>query len=291
LVLIPGLNWGTGLLVPFYLLLVFGWKKQEGRVRPTAVALPLLLSQITLTMMYFLSPRSSVAGGVSGQPFQLTDIGEMLKFVFFGISYSIVGRSLFPLASRIGRMITVSFFFLWVLLPQQLELIKKSVKLNWRIVLMGLSVLVGSYFLISLARFRFGLGQAGAPRYAYMPMMFLVIAVVSSLAKIGLSLQQKKSLLLVVMLYTVLSLGAFTQVTVKWTERPQKNRALFGFLQNLKPGECLKDDFIPWYIVETDKWTLKDLWPIFGKNFDPFTGGENCIKINRDVTVPFTMLI
>lgn len=287
--IIPGLSWGTGLPIPAYLILAFGWLSKNKKIKLTKIIWPLLLSQLALLVVYILSARSS-----SSEPSTISNtfnIIEIIKFVFFGISYSIVGRYLFPFASRIFRFLAVGTVSVLLFNLKTLNTIKKFATQNTRFLVLCFLTLFGSYFLIALGRWQFGLGQAGAPRYAYLPMMFLVIFLATSLSKLKLNRNKKINLLLVVMIYSLLSLGAFTQVTAKWTERPQKNKVLFQYIQNMKPGECLQNDYIPWYIVETDKWTLKDIWPIFEKNFDPFTGDTNCTKINRDKPIPWSPVL
>ena len=91
------------------------------------------------------------------------------------------------------------------------------------------------------------------------------------------------------MIFSLLSLGAYTQVVVKWTERPQKNKILFSYLNSLQKGTCIKNTLLPWYIVESDQWVLKDIWPLFGKDFDPFSNKPNCIEIKRDIAVPASL--
>ncbi len=268
--LVPGLNWGTGLIIPICLLVAF-WG--------TGVVLPLALSQATLIYIYFTKSGGEVAS---------INLLESLKFVFFGISYSVLGRSLFPLASRFFRFVAVITLSFWIYFSNFITKVRPLIAGNIRIILLGALVLFGSYSLISISRWQFGLGQAGAPRYAYLPMMFLTIAVTTTLAKLNLKLKTKEVLLVVVMMYTILSLGGFAQVTVKWTERPQKNRVLFQYLKSLEPGDCIKDTVLPWYIVEVDTWTLKDIWPVFKKDFNPFMDKKDCVEIKRDVSIPWT---
>jgi hypothetical protein len=83
--LLPGLNWGTGLLIPLYLLLAFGWKRGVLGLRFSSLALPLFLSQLTLITIYFLSTKG-VVSNIPKPEFSLLAIVGILKFVFFGIS-------------------------------------------------------------------------------------------------------------------------------------------------------------------------------------------------------------
>lgn len=288
--LLPGLNWGTGLVIPLCLLLAYGWKKDKSGYKFSSPALPLLVSQLTLIIIYYLSTKGLISNTTK---FELSphSVTEIIKFVFFGISYSIVGRFLFPLASRFFRFVVVGVFLVWLSSSNRLNLAKKAIAGSLRTSILTAAITLESYFLIALGRWQYGLGQAGAPRYAYLPMVFIAIGVSVALSKINFNIFQKKVLLLSIIFFTLLSLGGFTQVTAKWTERPQKNKAFFQYIQHMKPSECLVNDFIPWYMVEVDTWTLKDIWPIFEKGFNPFTEKENCTKINRDKPTPWSVVV
>lgn len=287
--IIPGLNWGAGLPFPTFLLLAYGWRINQKKIQLSSVFLPLLLGQIFISAIYFLSVGSNLSS-VSSPTLWFAKPFELFRFIFFGVSYSIVGRYIFPLASRLGRELGVVFVVYWLLLPRHIISAYQAVSRNLRQVLFGVILVFGSYFLIALPRWPFGLGQAAAPHYAYQPMIFITIAILSSFAKVRLSMSGKKNILLAAIIFSLLSLGAFAQVTVNWTERPKKNKILFQYLRNLTPDDCLENTVLPWYIVEVDTWKLKDIWPIFQKEFDPFTGADNCLQIKRDVAKPWSVI-
>lgn len=286
--MIPGFTWGTGLPMPFWLLLAFGFEKnKENKIQVKEVFWPLLAAQVCLVLIYFRLASNTSSVYVHPQGY-LRTVYEMIRFTLFAFAYSVIGRYFFPFANRIGRQIVFILSFLYLIRLTIQNRLDKLVFKHSRLWFFALIVLLGSYMLISLPRWQFGLGQAAAPRYAYLQIMFLSIAIFSTLANLKIPNRNISKLMIVLLLLSALSLGAYTQVTVKWTERPGKNRELFKLLQNIKPDQCITDGILPWYIIESDQWTLSYIWPIFNKNFNPFSNDDGCIKIKRDITIPWS---
>ena len=55
-----------------------------------------------------------------------------------------------------------------------------------------------------------------------------------------------------------------------WVVRPQQTKIYFAKLNNMHPGDCLENGFLPEYIIPQHIWKIDYLWPIFEKKFDPF---------------------
>lgn len=265
--ILPGLSWGMGLSWPVWPLLIFGIDYSKRKIN--LIGGTLILSQITLMGIYFSLVGSNL--GVHTNPrVWLSNPLAILNFTIVGISNTLVGRWLWPPEEFRTRVI-----FLFIALIIFLA-VKPFKKLANKHILLGILMTVGCFVTVAIPRWPFGIGQAMANYYAYFPLPFLLISVAVFLSKMNLVGLKKMIVVSVFLLHIPLSWIGFEDWAGTWVIRPQQTRAYFQELNKIVPGQCIKNRYIPEYIVPQNIWHIDYLWPIFKKDFSPF-----CLKENK----------
>jgi hypothetical protein len=106
--------------------------------------------------------------------------------------------------------------------------------------------------------------------YAYFPLPFLLISLSIFFQKVIKSNFIKLFILLIFIVHIPLSWYGFEHWAGDWVIRPQQTRAYFSELNSVQKGDCIKNIYIPEYIVPQNIWRIDYLWPIFKKDFNPF---------------------
>lgn len=228
---LPGLSWGVGLIWPVILTLAFGVR---GRLR-----WGLLASQGALLLIYrLLAPVKALTTF-----FSLERLAQMVVFVVVGMANTVVGRLVFPWENKPIRVVALAVMLL--VLAKTFGLWKKKI-VGWPAQLIIASVLI--YLTYSFGRADFGIGQAMATRYAYLPTFFLVAAVVTIWAKSSLG-KWKDNLALGVAIYLALAgLIVFDWRVESWVRRPAMVKEYFNSVKVVGAENCLVNEALPKFI-------------------------------------------
>lgn len=263
-VVLPGLSWGVGLLWPLIVVLAFGVR---GRLR-----LGLLMSQGVLLLFYraIATPKIGLVSLVS-----LRRLIEMGVFVVVGLANTVVGRLVFPWENKPVRFLVLVILLLVIL----------KTAWAWRKKVSGLPISLISasglvYLTYSLGRASFGIGQAMATRYAYLPTFFLVMAIIIIWTKISIG-KWKDLLALIVSVYFALAglIGFWWRVN-EWTKRPAMVKRYFDSVKRLSQENCLVDEALPKFINPDQIKNLSALSFPLKLNLKFGTEKEGCVLMS-----------
>lgn len=254
--LLPGLSWGVGLAWPTLPLIVFGIDYKDKRLN--RLGFVLLASQVTLIGIYKILIGNNLGVNTDPATWLLNPLA-IINFALVGISNTLIGRWLWPQENKPLRIIclTIVLCSIW--------LSRKNIKKINKDIFFGFLVALGSFAIIAIPRWRFGIGQAMANYYAYYPLPFLLISVSLFFYRLNLKGIKKTLLLSIFILHIPLSWLGFEDWASKWVVRPQQTKAYFKRLNSLQPGECLENIYLPDFIIPQKIWRLDYLWPIFKK--------------------------
>lgn len=259
---LPGLSWGVGLLWPLILLVSFRFLG--------SLKYGLLISQGALLLVYQLlaSPKNLASLLTLGR------LVQMVIFVIVGLANTVVGRLVFPWENKPIRFLVLAG--LLVLLLKTFRLWRGKV-VGWPLSLTMASILI--YATYSLGRASFGVGQAMATRYAYLPTFFLVMAVMVVWAKVKFG-RQKESLALGAAIYlAVAGLLVFNWRVTEWTKRPQMVRWYFNSIKRLSADNCLIDEPLPKFINPDPTRRLSDLRTPLRLDWQSGTTAQGCVSV------------
>jgi hypothetical protein len=258
--ILPGLSWGVGLTWPVWPLLVFGVDYQNRRINSTGRVL--IAAQVTLVMIY-LSLVGNSLGFNSDPKMWLSNPFGIVSFALVGISNTLVGRWLWPLENLEIRVICLLVMLLILFALKPLKKINRDG-------FFGFLVVVGIFMTIAIPRWRFGIGQAMANYYAYFPLPFLLISVSVFFYRLKLKGIKMMIILFVFLLHIPLSWIGFEDWAHEWVIRPQQTKQYFLMLDYMIPGQCIKNEYLPRYIIPQNIWRVDFLWPVFKKDWSPF---------------------
>lgn len=258
---LPGLSWGVGLTWPMWPFIVFGIDYAKKRINK--IGRVLLISQATLVAMYFSLIGNNLSVHTNPATW-LTNPWEVVKFVIVGVSNTVVGRWLWPSENLKIRLVCL------ILLVIVLIAFKLYKKMNERNVLFGLLVIGGCFLTYAIPRWRFGIGHAMANYYAYFPLTFLLVAMAVLFDKAKLEGWKRLVVLAIFLIHIPLSWIGFENWARDWVVRPQQTRAYFRQLDGLKMGDCIRNDYLPEYIVPQKIYRIKEIWSVFKKEWEPF---------------------
>ena len=259
----PGLSWGGGLTWPIWPLLVYGIKSSGGKISLNKIGKTLILSQITLAIIYFSLIGDNLAVHTDPATWFSNPLA-ILAFMVVGISNTVVGRWLWPtenLYLRIAALLVASLVFLAM---------KPWKKFRNKHIFLGVVVVLGIYLTYALPRWRFGIGHAMANYYAYLPLSFIMISLVNYFSTYSSKKLFKISIASFFVILMVFSWIGFESWARDWVIRPQQTRNLFTKLNKLDSSTCLKNEYLPTYIVPQPRWRMDFIWPIFKKSNNPF---------------------
>lgn len=254
--LLPGLSWGVGLAWPTWPFLAFGIDYTKKRLNHLGYVL--LSAQITLFGIYKLLIGNNLGVNTSPMTWFSNPFG-IIYFMTVGISNNLIGRWLWPQENkpiRVACLFALLFF---------VSFFRKEFKKINKNIIFGLLVVLGSFAIYAIPRWRFGIGQAMANYYAYFPLPFLLISVSLFFHSIDLKGIKKNILVFIFLLHIPLAWLGFENWASKWVVRPQQTKAYFQELINLPSTSCLKNDYLPEFIIPQKIWRLDYLWPIFKK--------------------------
>lgn len=228
---LPGLSWGVGLIWPAILILAFGVK---GRLW-----WGLLASQGVLLFIYrLLTPAKTLTA-----LFGLERVAQMVVFVVVGLANTVVGRLVFPWENKPIRFLVLMMLLLFIL--KTVGVLRKNLS-GLPVSLIMASVLV--YLTYSLGRASFGIGQAMATRYAYLPTIFLVMAGIIIWTKISVGKWKDRLAMVAAVYFALAGLTAFWWRVNEWTKRPTMVRGYFDSIKRLSRDNCLVDEALPKFI-------------------------------------------
>lgn len=260
---LPGLSWGVGLIWPLILVLAFGVK---GRLR-----WGLLAGQGLLLLVYrLLAPAKALAA-----LFSLERLVRMVIFVVVGLANTVVGRLIFPWENKPVRLLVLVGLLFLILITFRVWRRKIS---GWPLSLIMASALI--YLTYSFGRASFGIGQAMATRYAYLPTFLLVMAVAIIWSKINLG-KKKDVLALPVAIYlSVAGLMVFNWRVSEWTKRPQMVKEYFGRIKEFSADNCLVDEPLPNFINPDPTKRLNDLKASLSLDWRSGTTTQGCVLLS-----------
>ncbi len=271
--ILPGLSWGVGLAWAPLLFLGMSWKLKKNKLK-------IKWPEILFSVILILIPYKIWVGNNIDVNFKIyTWLKNPLRIAFFvlvGLGNNVVGRWLMPIETIKGRII-ILFLFSVVLIKSKFW---KKINLK-REVLFSFFAAIWFYFIFAIPRWQFGIGQAMAERYSYLPLIFLVIGIFGCIQVNKLKRIEKISLTLFVFLTILLGVIGFQIKSKEWVTRPQKTRFFFNKLDTIKKGNCIQNTFLPDYIVKVDQWKIDHVWPILNKDFNPLSENKNCRRITN----------
>lgn len=276
--LLPGVNFGAGMAWPAILFILFGWRWKNKKLSITPIGVTVIFSQIVLSVLYLYLVQNKIETHDSvAHWFNLFGI---FRFVLVGVGMSMVARALWPFDQIRTMVIMLILFTGGVILYLRTKPWK--LLLQDKIVQSGILITLATYTIYALPRWHFGLWQAMAQRYVYMPMFFLVLALVVVLQKIKL-LEHKKIIVFLCISFVILQTAGFFWRVEAWLVRPNQTRVLFEKIDALKPSDCINDDYLPTYINPFPFRRYSDIWPVFKKDWNPFIPSKQCIYVDDSV--------
>ena len=238
LLILPGLSWGVGLFWPAIVFGGFGVRKLSNRWVINRIGKVAILAQVVILGIY----KFLTAAQFSLASLEPMNIMRSVSFVTVGLANTVVGRLIFPWESKPIRLVVLLVVFVWLLVERK----------KWWTGIKGLPTFlflatVGIFSTYALGRSSFGIGQAMATRYAYLPTFFFVCAAIMVASRVG-SKYAGETKLLILGIYLMLSgLSAFGWRVSDWTIRPRMVKQYFNLVKS-KTGQCLVDEDLPGFI-------------------------------------------
>ena len=275
--ILPGLNFGAGMAWPLILFLLFGWRWRKKRFSITPLGYTFIVSQVLLSMLYLSLVQQKIATHNSVDDW--FNLFGIVRFVVVGIGLSIVGRALWPFDQIRTMVVLLLLFTSSVILYLRTKAWKPL--LQDKIIQAGILITFATYTIYALPRWHFGMWQAMAQRYVYMPMFFLVLALIVVLHKLNVLEQYKKAVVIVCVGFMLLQTAGFLWRVQPWLLRPQQMRVVFEEIDALPPTACINDEFLPKYINPFPFRRYSDIWPLFRKHGNPFIPSNQCIYLDQ----------
>ena len=259
--ILPGLSWGGGLIWPFVVLIFWGWERRGERYR---IILPeAWLATGLMWGIYRLIAKESVGLHFSPSSWLESPI-QIILFVGVGIVENVLGRWVLPIQNLwVENIALILIGWWWVGWGRKSFEMSRKTKFAW-----GVAIL--SMVAYAIPRWQFGLGQAMAERYAFQPLIFLVIGIAIGYKKWKISRLRVWGVSLVVIYFMIVGSWGFGKKARTWRERPLQVKAWFGELGQIQRGKCYPNEYLPDFLVEADKFRIDYIWPIFKKNFNPW---------------------
>lgn len=260
--ILPGLSWGVGLFWPLILVLAFGVTGRFG--------LGLLASQGVLLLIYrLIVPAKAVAAF-----FEVGRLIQMGVFVVVGLGNTVVGRLIFPWENKPVRFLILVGLLFFILKTFRVWRGKVA---GWPLSLILASALI--YLTYSLGRASFGIGQAMATRYAYLPTFFLVMAVIMVWSKVTVGKWKDIAALAAAVYLSLAGLVVFNWRVVEWTKRPQMVKWYFDSIKRLAQDHCLVDEPLPKFINPDPTRRLSDLKAPLRLDWQSGTAAQGCVSV------------
>ncbi len=272
LLVLPGISWGVGLLWPVIVFVGFGLRKRGNGVRVTAVGYLAMVAQLVLALVYraiFVSIIKPVS------PFSLTRVFQSVSFVLVGLSNTVVGRLLFPWENKPVRLVVLVAVLLFVIYNR--KSISKRIMFFEGFLLFSVVAFFSTY---ALGRASFGIGQAMATRYAYLPTFFLVMGCLVLVSRFKNQLFE--NLMFLLGIYCLAGgLVVFNWRVTEWTKRPQQTRQYFTLIKQSKTENCYVDELLPKFINPEPTKRLSDLIFPLKTSLRFGTEKQNCVLLTQ----------
>ena len=262
--ILPSLAWGSGLVWPVAVVLGWGWKRIRGKVK--VGYLEAYLAVIVVFLMYYFIARGSV-----GINFEVASWGKSPAQIFVFVAVlmveNILARWIWPFKNWAVANSLLLIAGIWLFWSGWIK------RIAWRReVIFCFVVAIVTMFGFALPRWQFGLGQAMAERYSFLPLIFGVMGVALGFSKVKWAKREKVGLLGIVIYVTLVGWIGFWKKAESWSIRPKQTREWFNKIESTQQGECLANEYLPKFIVGVDqkRWRTEFVWPLFKKDFEPF---------------------
>lgn len=265
---LPSLCWGSGLVWPVAVFLGWGIWRVGGKIR---LKYPEMLIAIGVVIGLYYAVAHDNMGIHFGVASWLHSPWQIGLFVAIAVFENMLGRWVWPFEGLVVRNLLVAAAGLGIVLSGW------SKRFRWsREVVFCAEVIAVTMIGFAIPRWQFGMGQAMAERYGFLPLIFLVMGMALALKHYQWK-KQERLIVTAMVVYTILvGWTGFVQKAQSWKVRPQQTKVWLSDLAKTEKEECLANEYLPEFVIgiKSEKWKIDYIWPILKKDFDPFAESE-----------------